>query len=133
MNNDDLNNQILKLRNKGYGYKRIAKELSISVSAARYVCLKNDEKSKTTHCKNCSLSIISIEGKRKKVFCSDKCRYNWWNKNQNKVNKKAYYTHQCKNCNKEFVAYGNKMRIYCSQECYIKSKISKVGVSHEAK
>ena len=45
MNNDDLNNQILKLRNKGYGYKRIAKELSISASAARYVCLKNDEKS----------------------------------------------------------------------------------------
>lgn len=133
MKDDNLNIEILKLRNNGYGYKKIAKELSISVSAARYACLKNEEKSKTTHCKNCSLPIMSIEGKRKKIFCSDKCRYNWWNNSQDQINKKAFYTHQCKTCNKEFIAYGNNKRIYCSQECYIKNKLERGLKRNETK
>lgn len=127
-----MNKEILKLRSNGYGYKRIAKELGITISAARHACLKSEDDTNLGKCKNCEIEIKSIKGKKKKIFCSDKCRMSWWNKNQNKVNKKAYYTHQCKVCNKKFDVYGNSKRIYCSQECYLKGKAQKGGDSNEA-
>jgi len=80
MNNDELKIKVNELRNEGYGYKRIASELSISVSAARYMCMKTtDEDLLVDNCKNCGLKIKSIKGKKKRMFCSDTCRYQWWN------------------------------------------------------
>ena len=119
MNENELKIKVNELRQEGYGYKRIAKELSISIGTVRYVCLELEI---TGNCKNCNTKIKSTKGKKKKLFCSDKCRMQWWNNNPSKVNKKAYYTHKCNHCHKEFTAYGNSKRLYCSQECYINSK-----------
>lgn len=30
-------------------------------------------------CKQCGIEIKSIKGKKKKQFCSDRCRWDWWN------------------------------------------------------
>ena len=129
--NNDLNIKINDLRQIGYGYKKIAKELSMTISAVRYVCSKlSDEDLLDGSCENCGLKIKSIKGKKKKRFCSDKCRWMWWNKHHNEVNKKAYYTQQCKYCGKEFSSYGNSKRIYCSHDCYIKFKLNKGADSH---
>ena len=35
-------------------------------------------------CKNCGEEMISIKGKKRKKFCCDNCRYQWWN-NQKKL------------------------------------------------
>jgi hypothetical protein len=134
MKENELKVKVSELRKEGYGYKKIAKELSMTVSAIRYICIKmEDDSSLFSTCKNCNSKIKSTKGKKKKVFCSDNCRWQWWNKNPKKIDKKAYYTHQCKQCKKEFTAYGNNKRIYCSQKCYIEHKRLKGNVENETK
>lgn len=68
------------------------------------------------------MTIQSIKGKKRKQFCCDRCRWDWWNSHIKEVNKKAFYTLTCKYCGKEFTAYGNQKRVYCCQDCYIKDK-----------
>ena len=64
---NDLKTKIKELRQLGYGYKRIANELSITASAVRYVCSKlDDEDSLNNNCQNCGLPTKSIKGKKKK-------------------------------------------------------------------
>ena len=124
--------KIVELRQLGYGYKRIAKELSVSTSAVRYACRKSSDADLLTgSCENCGLTIKSTLGKKKKRFCSDQCRWSWWNKHQKEVHRKAYYTFRCKHCQKEFTAYGNRSRVFCSHECYIKFKLEKETNHHE--
>jgi len=123
--------RIVELRQLGYGYKRIAKELSISISVVRYACSKSsDDDLLIGSCENCGLTIKSIMGKKRKRFCSDHCRWLWWNKHQTEVHRKAYYTQRCKCCNKEFTAYGNNKRVFCSHECYLKYKAQNGASRH---
>ena len=130
MNNNEKA-KINELRKQGYGYKKIAKELSITTSAARHACNASlDEEFLNGNCEQCGLKIKSIKGKKKKRFCSDKCRWLWWNNRQKKVNKKAYYTFRCKLCDKEFTSYGNNKRVYCSHDCYVKYKLKKGAGSY---
>ena len=56
---------------------------------------------------------------KKRRFCCPECRVQWWNSNQDKVNRKAIYSFICPNCGNEFTSYGNAGRKYCSHECYI--------------
>jgi hypothetical protein len=127
----EMKNQLKQMRKEGYGYKKIAKELGLTLSVVRYACNKiNDEDLLEGHCEKCGLKIKSIKGKKRKRFCSDRCRWDWWNKHQKEVDKKAFYTHVCKWCNKEFTTYGNKNRVYCSHDCYIKFKLNKGEVHH---
>jgi len=30
-------------------------------------------------CQKCGIVTVSIKGKKKKRFCSDRCRWDWWN------------------------------------------------------
>ena len=115
--------QIIKLKQEGYGYKKISKELNLPLSSVRYVCDKGMEDiSLFGTCKRCGNTIKSIKGKKRKQFCCDRCRWDWWNSHIKEVNKKAFYTLTCKYCGKEFTAYGNQKRVYCCHECYIKDK-----------
>ena len=127
----EMKNQLKQMRKEGYGYKRIAKELKLTLSVVRYACIKMGEEDLLEgHCEKCGLKIKSIKGKKRKRFCSNRCRWDWWNKHQKEVDKKAFYTHVCKWCNKEFTTYGNKNRVYCSHDCYIKFKLNKGEVNH---
>lgn len=133
MNDIELRHKVYQLKKNGYGYKKIANELSITVSAARYLCQKTtDEVLLESECENCNLRIKSLKGKKKKRFCSDKCRWQWWNKNSGSQNRTAFYSFICKQCDKEFTVYGNKNRSYCCHDCYIKSKTNKDKANHEA-
>lgn len=125
-------NKIIELRKQGLGYKSIAKALSLTPSAIRYVCSTQEkEDALAGSCKNCGIKIMSITGRKKRVFCSDKCRLMWWNNHKEQVNKKAFYTIVCKGCGKEFISYGNKKRQFCSFECYAKSRVKKEGECNE--
>ena len=124
--------QILKLRKEGYGYKSIAGILKISRDIVRNECKKYNLTGYGQQvqedilepinigmkCLNCGKEINTEERKGRKLkFCSDKCRRIWWSANSDKKNKKAWYTFTCKNCGKEFKAYGNKNRKFCSVRC----------------
>ena len=76
MNNDT---KVIELKEKGFGYKRIANELSMKPEAVRYICQKHEQEDLIGKCKNCNLEMKSVKGKKKKTFCSDKCRWQWWN------------------------------------------------------
>lgn len=129
--NNELKNKINELKDLGYGYKKIAKEFAVTASAVRYACSKmSDEDLLEGKCEHCGLKIKSIKGKKKKRFCSDKCRWQWWNKHKVEIEKKAYYTQKCKFCGNEFSSYGNNKRVYCSQDCYIKFKLNMGAITH---
>jgi orotate phosphoribosyltransferase-like protein len=75
----NINKQILELRNKGYGYKKIASELQLTRDQVRYICKRSEGETSEDVCKNCGIKIKSSVGKKRKIYCSDKCRYQWWN------------------------------------------------------
>ena len=115
--------KIYELRKEGYGYKKIANEMNMSLSSIQSFLKRNPEDETLIGvCKGCGKTIQSIKGRKKKQFCSDRCRWDYWNAHIKEVNKKAFYTLTCKYCGKEFIAYGNQKRVYCSHECYINDK-----------
>ena len=115
--------KIYQLKKEGYGYKKIASELGISVSSVQSFLKRNPvDIDLLGTCKRCGMTIQSIKGKKRKQFCCDRCRWDWWNSHIKEVNKKAFYTLTCKHCGKEFTAYGNQKRVYCCHDCYIKNK-----------
>lgn len=115
--------KIYLLKKEGYGYKKIAGELGMSVSSVKSFLKRNPlDTDLLGTCKRCGATLTSIKGKKRKQFCCDRCRWDWWNSHIKEVNKKAYYSVVCKCCGKEFTAYGNQKRVYCTHECYIKDK-----------
>ena len=46
----------------------------------------------------------------------------WWNSHAEQVKRKALYPFKCAACGKEFTAYGNTHRRYCSHGCYCKDR-----------
>lgn len=107
----DLKDKIIELKKTGLGYKVIAKELSLTPSAVRNVCTsKLNDPELYGNCKNCGKRVKQTPGKKKRQFCSDKCRMTWWNSHATEVKKKAFYTFKCQCCNSDFVAYGNTLQ-----------------------
>ena len=122
----ELKIKIFELRNSGMGYKTIAKELSLTPSAVRSVCTaKYNNPNLYGTCKNCGIRVKQTPGKKKRQFCSDKCRMAWWNSHKDDVKRNAFYTFKCPCCNSEFVAYGNSKRIYCSISCFAKTRMKR--------
>ena len=128
---EEQKNQIREFRNKGLGYKLIAKELGISVNSVKSFCRRNalnenpgDEQAR---CEQCGKALHSIPHKKKKRFCSDKCRQSWWNSHLDMVKRKAVYVYTCPVCHKEFSVYGNAKRKYCSHQCYVEGRYGGAG------
>jgi len=128
---DDIQKRrIIELRSEGYGYKRIAKELGLSVSTVSSYCIRNSVKAdsdspderKEERCEYCGQAMHSVPGYKKKRFCCDSCRNKWWNAHLDLVNRKAIYKFRCEKCGKEFEVYGNKNRKYCSYDCFVKDR-----------
>lgn len=122
--------QIGNLRAVGLGYKRIAEQMGISENTIKTYCHRhnlggnaaqtNDVNKDAAVCLCCGLPVKQNMGRKKKKFCSDKCRNMWWNSNLDKVNRKAVYSFECLACKSPFTAYGNSKRKYCCLECYAK-------------
>ena len=126
--------KVIELRNKGYGYKAIAGILKIKRDAVRDYCKSKGlegylgygalgtikENNYSMKCNQCGKEINRHDtAGRKQKFCSEECRRLWWNEHPEKKKKRvtAWYTFTCKNCGKEFKAYGNKNRKFCSVGC----------------
>ena len=123
--------KINELRLNGYGYKKIARELGLSVNTVKSYLTrtKADEPVEETVdiCPNCGNKLIYIPGHKKKKFCSDKCRMSWWNSHLDKVNRLANRIVVCAQCRREFTAYGKRERKYCSRKCYFKARFGGSG------
>jgi len=127
--------QILELRNQGYGYARIAALMNISQNSVKSYLQRANKKRQEAGkevCLECRKPMKIAPGTRKKRFCSDACRNAWWNKRPELVNRKAFYDYVCPWCGKKFTAYGNDHRVYCSRGCYAEARRKdndRVGIS----
>lgn len=121
-------NRIIALKEAGYSYKEIASELGIPVGSVKSVISRASTEIKmeidTPKCKNCGCEITLVKGKRKREFCSDKCRRMYW---LNHLEKRV-----CKFCNNTFIPNSKSNQVFCSKECYLKSR-NNGGVSNECK
>lgn len=133
--NDIQKSQIINMRAAGIGYKRIAKELDVSENTIKSFCRRNNlaknnnitpveipKYTSNVKCKNCGKVVPQNYKRKKKQFCSDKCRMNWWNSHREQVKHKSVDIRICPGCHKEFKVYGKSDRKYCSHACYIKDR-----------
>lgn len=127
---------ITRLRISGCSYSQIATKLNISENTVKSFCRRNRLKAadiktvpdvKKSACECCGAELSLTDGKKRKRFCSDRCRNKWWNANLDKVNRRAYYDFTCGYCKKSFSAYGNRKRKYCCHECYAADKCKQGG------
>ena len=120
--------KIERLKNSGVSCNQIANIMGISLNSVKSYCKrrgfvspkKNIEGSNAGTCKNCGNAITQNHGRKHKSFCSDKCRYDWWNKHISEGKEKNKYSHICPNCGKKF--YARKDQKYCCHSCYISSR-----------
>jgi len=136
--NENFKAEIKKLRLEGLGYKRISKELDVSIDRVKYFCRKNGLTgvmtqttiSPSTQCQFCDQLIIQAKGKKGKKFCSDICRQKWWNQNRHLLNGRKSIEHSCPTCQNVFKAYIQENRKFCSHQCYINARFG--GVQDES-
>lgn len=130
--------QIRELRLKGTGYRVIASVVGLSRDVVRNYCkghgldgfasvltLNMKEQMDMGHaCLCCGKELKQPATGRRRKFCSEKCRREWWAAHQNDIQRKptAYYEKTCVYCGKTFSAYGNRNRKYCSHECYVRDR-----------
>jgi len=117
------------LRKEGYGYGTIAKKLGMKKDTVKSYCRRHGvekivrtPENMYTICRNCGEHIEQNPKRKKKLYCSDKCRLIWWRMHPELLNRKAIYEYLCLECGKAFQAYGNANRKYCSHDCYIKHR-----------
>jgi len=113
-------NEIVKLQAQGLGYKKIADILELPVNTVKSFCYRYPSSKQDNVCEQCGKEITQTPHRKKKRFCSDKCRMMWWNSHPEKVKRKAIYTFTCQYCGKTFHSYGKQNQKFCSRDCYAK-------------
>jgi endogenous inhibitor of DNA gyrase (YacG/DUF329 family) len=122
--------KIRELRSEGLGYIKIANETGLNINSVKSFCRRNgltgqpSKKDGTEghRCLNCGKPVEQTPGKREKKFCCNACRWHYWNTHKELVNRRAVYHYTCAACGKQFDAYGNRHRKYCSHICYIRAR-----------
>lgn len=121
------------LRKQGFGYRQIAAELDMPRDTIRYYCKTHNlagnaketyENAKGVTCSQCGKRLIQPSTGRKRLFCSDECRYRWWHANEKLIPRPLGSREEvtCANCGKPILDYVRKKRRYCSHECYIRDR-----------
>ena len=91
-------NKIINMRLDGCSYTAISCALGIPVPTLKAFCQRHRETIQQHRCKNCGRPLTQPKGKRKKYFCSDRCRTTWWNRHPDEINRKAWYHLRCQAC-----------------------------------
>lgn len=125
----------MALRLDGHTYQDIADMVGISKNTVKSYFQRHKpepEKTKETKesdnlCPYCGKELIQKNGVKTRRFCSPQCRQSWWNAHPEKVRQRAIYPFTCKCCGKDFTAYGNNHRKYCSHSCYVRGRFGKDG------
>ena len=114
----DKSMEIMKFRQQGLGYRRIAAVTGYSLNTVKSVCRRAAEQQEEKVCLQCGAKVEQPPHRKEKKFCSDKCRMAWWEAHPERLNRKAFYHLVCAHCGQPFDSYGNDRRKYCSRACY---------------
>lgn len=71
--------EIERMRMDGYGPTRIARELGLSVNTVKSHIRRNPSLRNAVYCLQCGRAVSQTPGRRKKKFCSNTCRSQYWN------------------------------------------------------
>ena len=130
--------QIRDFRLRGAGYKAIATVTGLSRDIVRNYCKSHglegfaqeltinmkEQIANGMACKNCGRQLLQPHTGRRRRFCSDQCRHEWWTAHSAEIHRSdsAIYHMTCAYCGQDFASYGNRNRKYCCHECYIRDR-----------
>lgn len=109
--------RIIELQKQGLGYKRIAAETGLPVNSVKTYCRRHPLENSTEKCDYCQAPLVRLPHTKRKRFCSDRCRMEWWKEHPDAVNRKKQYSHTCKFCSQEFFST-RKSSVFCCRKCY---------------
>lgn len=141
--------RIQELRMRGAGYRAIGEVLNLTRDAVRNYCKSHglmgygsavrvnikEQIAAQIACQCCGKLLVQSGRGRRRKFCSDKCRREWWSAHQDAIhrNASALYDGVCAFCGQPFTVYGNQHRKYCSHDCYIRARFDKPTDGPEAR
>ena len=132
--------RIDELRAQGFGYKRIARMLGVSISTVQSYCRRGGMQPATSTatprpstsgrkafnaegnsiCKQCGIPLHCHPHRRPRLFCSDACRQKYWY--QHRAGASTATSHICPTCGQTFAT--SRPQIYCSHDCYIRARFA---------
>jgi len=120
---------IRQMRLQNISYAEIANKLGLPTNTIKSYCLRNGLNrealmSSATICRNCGKVITEESKTRPRKFCSTECKRTWWNAHRYERQSDKISTIACASCGKQFIAYGNAHRKFCSQKCYRERSMS---------
>ena len=133
---EEQKSAIIKLRKMGTAFSSIAEQLSLSINTVKSFYRRNsitDKQSVLPTCKYCGTRLIQPHGKREKKYCSDKCRFLWWNSHRSELKKKTVRVCICSFCGESFKAYRSENRKYCCRNCYYKARYGVIQDAEKCK
>lgn len=71
--------KITQMRLNGATPTEIARKLNLSVNTIKSHIRRHPEISAAGKCLYCGVPVVQPEGRKKKKFCSDRCRISYWN------------------------------------------------------
>lgn len=111
--------EVKALNAAGMSLTDISAQLGISRNTVKSFL----QRSKTEDlCLNCGAVLTHTPHKKKKKFCSDKCRMHYWNVHQNEMSHTNTTIIKCEVCGKDVLSYRQKPRRFCSRECAAKGR-----------
>ena len=129
MMTDYPKNRLTALRKIGIGYKKVAREVGVSVDSVKSYCRANSltgaaaaPSVKKNVCRECGKLLVQPEKRKPLRFCSAECRLEWWRKHKDMAVRKSAVSVTCARCGKTFTAYEREQRKYCSHECYVTAR-----------
>ena len=126
---------IRSMRTDGVSYERIAETVGMTANAVKLYCRRNNlracdlngespsnqymaARNAPTKCPQCGQEITTTSLRANRRFCSDECRYKWWNTHRSERKCDNVAVGKCARCGKIFRYYGAE-RKYCSRSCYM--------------
>ncbi len=114
--------QIKALRGQGLGCSAIATALGLNRETVKTFLRRNPP----AVCPTCGKNITMTPHKRKRRFCSDQCRMDWWKAHPEKMSCRKLYPHTCERCGTPFETPKASSH-FCSRKCYAEAR--RMGVS----
>ena len=121
--------KIMSLQRQGFGYKKIAAELTLPVNSVKSFCRRHpivEQSSDEANCLCCGIAVEQHPGRKQKKFCSDLCRQLWWKDHPEKVQRSEKHAYTCPQCGANFTSK-NYGRVYCSRGCFAQARRKEVA------
>jgi len=134
--------RIQDMRRQGVVFSQIADTLGLSANTVKSFCRRNNlnacNASNATGnnenkelCKNCGKKLKQTPKTKPKTFCCDKCRFAFWNRHNNQINRDSLHRLTCARCGGDFGSH-DKHRKYCRHACYIAHRFDRSPADREA-